>query len=202
MYRLPPSLRKNRERRRLWIAVVNRVPVYIYINYFFVLSLTVEKAQVGRKIALASVHRLAEHLHAMSTQIYRYKISDYRQARSSVSPKIALMYLLFESWTVGSCRFQIRLCVHSCRRNEPRIHTRFSYEISTSPVSLDLMEMSSKTFNPFKDFQSDHMQRSSLKIFTAHYVYRNADLNLTSVIGATNGFIFSNNQFINRIFLG
>ena len=30
---------------------------------FFVLSLTVEKAQVGRKIALASVHRLDEHLH-------------------------------------------------------------------------------------------------------------------------------------------
>ena len=62
--------------------------------------------------------------------------------------------------------------------------------------------MSSKTFNPFKEFQSDQMQRSSLKIFTAHYVYRNADLNLTPVIGATNGFIFSNNQFINRIFLG
>ena len=46
------------------------------------------------------------------------------------------------------------------------------------------------------------MQRSSLKIFTAHYAYRNADLNLTPVMGTTNGFIFSNNQFINRIFLG
>ena len=62
--------------------------------------------------------------------------------------------------------------------------------------------MSSKTFNPFKDFKSDQMQRSSLKIFTAHYAYRNADLNLTPVTGTTNGFIFSNNQFINRIFLG
>ena len=62
--------------------------------------------------------------------------------------------------------------------------------------------MSSKTFNPFKDFQSDQMQRSSLKIFTAHYPYRNADLNLTPVTGTTNGFTFSNNQFINRIFLG
>ena len=49
-------------------AVVNRAPVYICINYIFVLSLTVEKAHVGQKIALASVHRLAEHLHAMSTQ--------------------------------------------------------------------------------------------------------------------------------------
>ena len=62
--------------------------------------------------------------------------------------------------------------------------------------------MSSKTFNPFKDFQSDQMQRSSLKIFTAHYAYRNADLNLTPVTGTTDGFIYTNNQFINRIFLG
>ena len=46
------------------------------------------------------------------------------------------------------------------------------------------------------------MQRSSLKIFIAHYTYRNADLNLTPVTGTTNGFIFSNNQFINRNFLG
>ena len=73
MYRRPPSLRKNRERRRLWITVVNRVPVYICINYF-VLSVTVEKAHVGRKIALASVHRLAEHLHAMSRP--KIQISD------------------------------------------------------------------------------------------------------------------------------
>ena len=57
--------------------------------------------------------------------------------------------------------------------------------------------MSSKTFNPFKDFQSDQMQRSSLKIFTAHYAYRNADLNLTPVTGTTNGFIYTNNQLIN-----
>ena len=150
------------------------------------------------------MHRLAEHLHAISTQksTYTSKISDYTQARSSVPSKMPLMFLLFESWTVGSCRFEIHLCVHSCMRNEPWIHTRFSYEISTSSVSLDLMEMSSKTFNPFKDFQSDQMQRSSLKIFTAHYAYRNADLNLTPVTGTTNGFIFSNNQFINRIFLG
>ena len=61
--------------------------------------------------------------------------------------------------------------------------------------------MSSKTFNPFKDFQSDQMQRSSLKIFTAYCAYRNADLNLTPVTEMTNGFINTNNQFINRIFL-
>ena len=64
------------------------------------------------------------------------------------------------------------------------------------------MQMSSKTFNPFKDFQSDQIQRGSLKIFTAYCTYRNDDLNLTPVTGTTNGFIFSNNQFINRIFLG
>ena len=62
--------------------------------------------------------------------------------------------------------------------------------------------MSSKAFNPFKDIQSDQMQRSSLKIFTAHYAYRNADLNLTPVMGTTNGFIFSNNQFTPESFWG
>ena len=60
--------------------------------------------------------------------------------------------------------------------------------------------MSSKTFNPYKDFHSDQRQRSSRKIFTAHYAWRNADSNLKPVTGTTNGFIFSNNQFINRIF--
>ena len=50
--------------------------------------------------------------------------------------------------------------------------------------------MSSKKLNPFKDFQSDQIQRSSRKIFTAHYACRNAALNLTPVTGTTNGFIF------------
>ena len=50
--------------------------------------------------------------------------------------------------------------------------------------------MSSKKLNPFKDFQSDQIQRSSRKIFTAHYPCRNAALNLTPVTGTTNGFIF------------
>ena len=56
--------------------------------------------------------------------------------------------------------------------------------------------MSSKNLNPFKDFQSDQIQRSSLKIFTAHYACRNAALNLTPVTGTTNGFIF---QIINSL---
>ena len=50
--------------------------------FYFVFSPTVEKVHVGQKIALASVHRLAEHLYAMSTQKSIYNISDYNQARS------------------------------------------------------------------------------------------------------------------------
>ena len=56
--------------------------------------------------------------------------------------------------------------------------------------------MSSKKLNPFKDFQSDQIQRSSRKIFTAHYACRNAALNLTPVKGTTKGFIF---QIINSL---
>ena len=56
--------------------------------------------------------------------------------------------------------------------------------------------MSSENFDPFKDCQSDQIQRSSRKIFTAHYVCRNADLNLTPVTGTTNGKIF---QIINTL---
>ena len=56
--------------------------------------------------------------------------------------------------------------------------------------------MSSKKLNPFKDFQSDQIQRSSRKIFTAHYACRNAAMNLTPVTGTTNGFIF---QMINSL---
>ena len=51
-------------------------------------------------------------------------------------------------------------------------------------------------FNPFKDFQSDQIQRSSRKLFTAQYACRNADLNFTLVTGTTNGLIF---QIINSL---
>ena len=56
--------------------------------------------------------------------------------------------------------------------------------------------MSSKKLNPFKDFQSDQIQRSACTIFTAHYACRNAALNLTPVTGTTNRFIF---QIINSL---
>ena len=56
--------------------------------------------------------------------------------------------------------------------------------------------MSSMKSNPFKDFQSDQIQRSSRKIFTAQYARRNADLIFTLVTGTTNGFIV---QIINSL---
>ena len=56
--------------------------------------------------------------------------------------------------------------------------------------------MSSNKLNPFKDFQSDQIQRSSRKIFTTYYTCKNAALNLTPVTGTTNGFIF---QIINSL---
>ena len=56
--------------------------------------------------------------------------------------------------------------------------------------------MSSKKLNPFKDFRSDQIQRSSRKIFTAHYACRNADLNVTLVMGLANGSVF---QIINSL---
>ena len=62
--------------------------------------------------------------------------------------------------------------------------------------------MSSKKLNPFKDFQSDQIQRSSRKIFTAHSACRNAALNLTPVTGTTKGFIFQIIISFNRILGG
>ena len=56
--------------------------------------------------------------------------------------------------------------------------------------------MSSKNLNSFKDFQSDQIQTSSRKLFTAHFACGNSDLNLTLVTGTTNGFIF---QIINSL---
>ena len=47
-----------------------------------------------------------------------------------------------------------------------------------------------------KDFQSDQIRRSSHKISTALYACRNADLNVTLVMGTTRGFIF---QIINSL---
>ena len=76
--------------------------------------------------------------------------------------------------------------------NSHAIQLRNFYQLSFPECDV----MSSMKFNPFKDFQSDQIQRSSRKIFTAQYACRNADLNLTLVTGTTNGFIF---QVINSL---
>ena len=74
-------------------------------------------------------------------------------------------------------------------RYEPWSHTQGSYEISTSSFCLNLMEMSSMKFNPFKDFQSDQVQRSSCKIFTAHYAW-NISLQKYTVNNILNAYWF------------
>ena len=80
--------------------------------------------------------------------------------------------------SVGSCRFQIHLCILACVMSR-----EFTREAGTTFLP-------GKEINPFKDFLSYKIQRSSRKIFTAHYACRNAALNLTLVTATTNGFIF------------
>ena len=66
------------------------------------------------------------------------------------------------------------------------------YQLSFPEFDVNVL----KLFYPFKDFQSDQIQRSSRKIFTVHYACRIADLNLTLDMGTTNGLIF---QIINSL---
>ena len=51
-----------------------------------------------------------------------------------------------------------------------------------------LLEITTSCTQPFVTILV--IQRSSRKIFTAHYACRNADVNLTPVMGTTKGFIF------------
>ena len=81
-------------------------------------------------------------------------------------------YSQFES--VGSCTYQIHLCILAC------VPPQFPW----------IWCKCLRKFNPFKDFQSDQIQRSSRKRFTAHYACSNAHLNLTLVMETTDGFIF------------
>ena len=61
--------------------------------------------------------------------------------------------------------------------------------------------MSSKQFYPFKDFQSDQIKRSSLKISTA--LYAGMPIWIWHYIHGNDLWIhFSNNQFINRVLEG
>ena len=75
-------------------------------------------------------------------------------------------------------------------RNEPWIHTRSSYEISTSSVPWIRCECLRSNFIHSKIFSLIKYREVLVEIFTAHYKCRNADLNLTLVTGTTNRFIF------------
>ena len=107
----------------------------------------------------------------------------------ALPPKSPLMNLLFESWTVGSCRFQIHLCILGCVMS--REFTRETVMKFLLPhfswiwcKTLRSIFFHSKIFNltKYKDVLVEK--------FTSHYACRNANLNLTLVTGTTNGFLF------------
>ena len=76
-----------------------------------------------------------------------------------------------------SCGFQIHLCIPACIMSGEFIH-QVVIKLSTSSVSSNLIFMSSKQFYPFKDVQSDQIQRGYCKKFTAYNARRNANLTL------------------------
>ena len=103
--------------------------------------------------------------------------------------------------SVGSCRFQIHLYILACMMGR-----EFSRKAVTKflPAQFPWIwcKYLLKKFNPFQDFQSDQIQRSSRKIFTTHYTCRKAEKNLTSSGTSIKWIHFSNNKFINRILRG
>ena len=99
----------------------------------------------------------------------------YSQARTSVpspppSHDSVNEFIIRMLNPVGSCRFQIHLCILTCVMS--REFTRGSFD--------ELMQMSSKEFYPFKDFQSDQIERHSRNIkYTLLITHaKNVDLNL------------------------
>ena len=103
--------------------------------------------------------------------------------------KSPLMNLLLESWTVGSCRFQIHLCILGCvMSREFTRETVMKFPLPHFPFiwckSLRSNSLDSKIFNLTK------YRDVVVEKFTSHYAYRNANLNLTLVTGTTNGFLF------------
>ena len=91
-------------------------------------------------------------------------------------------YSLWQS--TYSKRERVQLTVKPGQAYPPRFHSWIYYSKVESVASCR--------------FQ---IERSSRKIFTAHYACRNAASNLTPLTGTTNGFTF-HNQFINRILGG
>ena len=107
----------------------------------------------------------------------------------ALSPKSPLMNLLLESWTVGSCRFQIHLCILGCiMSREFTRETVMKFLLPHFPCiwckSLRSNFLDSKIFNLTK------YRDVVVEKFSSHYASRNANLNLTLVTGTTNGFLF------------
>ena len=107
----------------------------------------------------------------------------------ALPPKSPLMNLLFESWTVGSCRFQIHLCILGCvMSREFTRETVMKFPLPHFPCiwckSLRSNFLDSKIFNLTK------YRDVVVEKFSSHYASRNANLNLTLVTGTINGFLF------------
>ena len=119
---------------------------------------------------------------------YKKKYFTVKPGQAS-PPKSPLMNLLFESWTVGSCRFQIHLCILGCVMS--REFTRETVMKFLLPhfswvwcKSLRSNFLDSKIFNLTK------YRDVVVEKFSSHYASRNANLNLTLVTGTTKGFLF------------
>ena len=96
----------------------------------------------------------------------------------ALPPKSPLMNLLFESWTVGSCRFQIHLCILGCvMSREFTRETVMKFPLPHFPCiwckSLRSNFLDSKIFNLTK------YRDVVVEKFSSHYASRNANLNLT-----------------------
>ena len=107
----------------------------------------------------------------------------------ALPPRSPLMNLLFESWTVGSCRFQIHLCILGCvMSREFTRETVMKFLLPHFPCiwckSLRSNFLDSKIFNLTK------YRDVVVEKFSSHYASRNANLNLTLVTGTINGFLF------------
>ena len=111
---------------------------YLFLVYFMfaldvslVLSVLLWSVCRSRLIRICSIDRFSNSVTFLKSNLVK------RTAQEAINEFIE---------SVGSCTFQ------SCMCNEPWIHTRGSYEISTCSVFLNLMQKSSKKLNPLKVF--------------------------------------------------
>ena len=103
--------------------------------------------------------------------------------------------------SVGSCRLQIHLCILACV-----MVREFSLKAVTKFLRAQFpwiwCKISSKKFNPFRDFQSDQIQRSSRKIYSPLITHAGRPKRIWHQSRERLTVHFSNNKFINRILGG